>query len=80
MKVTAVAVTYGRKINLEQYGFAKFNSMHLEVSAWADLEDGDDFAQVEAQLREQCRLAVKSEAQRIIKQNNPQQQKEEQNG
>jgi hypothetical protein len=75
MKVTAIAVTYGRKINLQN-----FNSLHIEVSAWADLEDGDDFAQSEEQLREQCRLAVKGEAQRLKQQNKPQQPQEEQNG
>ena len=67
MKVTAIAVTYGRKINLETYGFAKFNSLHVEVSAWADLEDGEVMADVETELRRQCRDAVRQEFQRVVK-------------
>lgn len=65
MKVTAIAVTYGRKINLQN-----FNSAHVEVSVWADLEDGEVFVQVESELRRQCRDAVRQEFQRLVKAGN----------
>ena len=62
MKLTAIAVTYGRKHNLGNY-----NSAHVEVSLWADLEEGEDVAAATLELRERARDEVKAELMRLIK-------------
>ena len=40
-QIKMVSITYGRKMNLENY-----NSAHVEISAWADLDPEDDNADV----------------------------------
>lgn len=40
-EIKTISVTYGRKMNLEN-----FNSAHVEISAWADLDPEDDNADV----------------------------------
>lgn len=53
MKLKTISVTYGRKLNL-----GDFNSVHSEVSLWADLEDGDDEASAANALRDMARNQV----------------------
>lgn len=53
MRLTNISVTYGRKLNL-----GDFNSVHSEVSLWADLEDGDDEASAANALRDMARNQV----------------------
>jgi len=53
MKLKTIAVTYGRKLNL-----GDFNSVHSEVSLWADLEGGDDEATAADALRQMARNQV----------------------
>lgn len=60
MKVSTIAVCYGRKFNLGEY-----NSLHLEATVWADLEEGDDPDRVMADLQGQTREAVKREYLRL---------------
>ena len=60
MKLTTVSATYERKNNLGDY-----NSAHIGVSLWADLEDGDDPAMATDALREMARNHVMTEMARI---------------
>lgn len=60
MKLTTIAVTYGRKMNLGDY-----NSVHSEVTLWADLEAGDDEALATDGLRQMARHHVMSELARL---------------
>ena len=60
MKINAVAVAYQRRFNLGDY-----QSLGLECTIWADLEEGDEPDQVIATLQEQARIAVKREHSRI---------------
>lgn len=53
MQLKTISVTYGRKLNL-----GDFNSVHSEVSLWADLEDGDDEASAANALRDMARNQV----------------------
>lgn len=53
MRLTNISVTYGRKLNL-----GDFNSVHSEVSLWADLEEGDDEASAANALRDMARNQV----------------------
>lgn len=53
MRLKTISVTYGRKLNL-----GDFNSVHSEVSLWADLEDGDDEASAANALRDMARNQV----------------------
>src|SRR3712207_781247 len=57
MRVTSVAVTYGRKFNL-----GDFNSAHLEISLWAELEEGDTAEQVRDELWQRAKASVKEQA------------------
>jgi hypothetical protein len=57
MKVTTTSVTYGRKFNL-----GDFNSAHIEISIWAELEEGDDPETVRKQLWEEAKASVKDQA------------------
>lgn len=59
MKLNTIAVTYGRKLNL-----GDFNSQHVEVSLWADLDDGDDEATAAEALRSMARNQVMIELSR----------------
>lgn len=56
MKVTTIACSYERKFNLGDY-----NSLKLEVTSWADLEDGDDPAECRRKLLGECRDHVRDE-------------------
>lgn len=60
MQLDKVAVTYGRKFNLGDY-----ESAHIEISLWADLEEGDDEAAATEALREMARNHVMAEAARV---------------
>jgi hypothetical protein len=56
MKIDKVAGGYSRKFNLGNY-----NSLELEVTCWADLEEGDDPVMCIVRLQDLCREAVKRE-------------------
>lgn len=60
MKLTTISVTYGRKFNLGDY-----NSVHIEMSAWADLDDVDDPVLANEALRQMVRNNVQSELARL---------------
>lgn len=60
MKLTAISATYGRKMNLGDY-----NSVHAEVTLWADLEEGDDPAASAEALRQMARNNVMQELSRV---------------
>ena len=60
MKLTTISITYGRKLNLGDY-----NSVHSEISLWADLEDGDSATEAASELREMARLQVMLELARL---------------
>lgn len=55
--IKTVSVTYGRKLNLGDY-----NSANVEISIWAELEDGDNEADVTAALWEMAKNNVKAQA------------------
>lgn len=57
MKITTVSVTYGRKLNLGDY-----NSANIEMSIWAELEEGDNEAEVAGALWEMAKNNVKAQA------------------
>lgn len=61
MKLTTISATYGRKQNLGDY-----NSAHVEISLWADLDDGDDEAAAAEALRNMARAQVMLEMVRIV--------------
>lgn len=56
-RITQVNVTYGRKFNLGDY-----NSAHIEISLWAELDEGDDAEAVTQDLWTQAKEAVKEQA------------------
>jgi hypothetical protein len=60
MKLTAISATYGRKINLGDY-----NSAHVEMTLWADLEENDDPAASAEALRQMARNNVMQEMARV---------------
>jgi len=60
MKLKAISATYGRKVNLGDY-----NSAHIEMSLWADLEEGDDPASAAEALRQMARNQVMTEMVRV---------------
>lgn len=60
MKLTQVSATYGRKFNLGDY-----ESMHIEISLWAQLDDNDDEAEASEALRQMARNHVMAEAARV---------------
>jgi hypothetical protein len=60
MRLKTVSVTYGRKLNL-----GDFNSVHAEISLWADLEEGDDEAAAAEALRSMARNQVMLELARV---------------
>lgn len=61
LKVTSIATCYERKFNLETYGGNKYESMKLESTAWADVDEGEDVAVCFAALQLQCRESVRKE-------------------
>ena len=60
MKLTTISATYDRKMNLGDY-----NSAHIAMTLWADLEDGDDPAIAAEALRTMARHQVMAEMVRI---------------
>ena len=62
MQVKTVSITYGRKFNLQD-----FNSAHIEVSTWADLDEGDDPQEVTARLFSEAKEAVKEQAMPLVR-------------
>ncbi|MCI0690646.1 hypothetical protein L0337_01420 [candidate division KSB1 bacterium] len=65
MKATEITVWYGGKINL-----GDFNSVHIEATAGALLEEGDTVKTATAQLFEDVKEAVRAQA-RALKTKNP---------
>ncbi len=62
VKVSTISVSYQRKFNLGDY-----NSLGLEATIWADLEEGDDPQAVMLRLQDQVRESVKREFARLPK-------------
>lgn len=60
MKLKTISTTYGRKMNLGDY-----NSVHIEMSLWADLEEGEDEAAAAEALRTMTRNQVMAEMARL---------------
>ena len=60
MRLKTISVTYGRKLNLGDY-----NSVHVETSLWADLDEGDDEASAAENLRQMARNQVTAEMARV---------------
>lgn len=56
MQVTAVSVTYGRKLNL-----GDFCSAHVEISMWADVTEEDDLDSVMHELWNMSKANVKAQ-------------------
>jgi hypothetical protein len=56
-QIKTVSVTYGRKMNLGDY-----NSANIEMSIWAELEEGDNEAEVASALWEMAKNNVKAQA------------------
>lgn len=63
-QIKTVSVTYGRKLNLGDY-----NSANVEISIWAELEDGDNEADVTAALWEMAKNNVKAQALPLVQKN-----------
>jgi len=60
MKITTISVTYERKINLGDY-----NSAHIGLTLWADLDEEDDATMMAAHLQRQARELAKLEYKRL---------------
>lgn len=60
MVLKTISTTYGRKLNL-----GDFNSVHIEMALWADLEEGDDEAAAAEALRQMARHQVMAEMARL---------------
>lgn len=60
MQLKTISVTYGRKFNL-----GDFNSIHSEITLWADLDEGDDEALAAEALRTMARNQVMLELARV---------------
>lgn len=65
MKLTAVSLTYGRKLSL-----GEFNNAHLEVNLGADIEEGDDLNAVMHDLWHMARQNIKVHAQHLTSRGN----------
>ena len=61
MQVKTVSITYGRKFNLQDY-----NSANIEVSAWADVEEGEDSRAAIDALFAEAKDAVKAQAEPLV--------------
>lgn len=64
MNIKTVSVTYGRKFNLGDY-----NSANVEISIWAELEEGDSEAEATAALWEMAKNNVKAQALPLVQKN-----------
>ena len=62
MKITTVAVTYGRKFNLGDY-----ESMHIELTAWADIDEDERPDEATAALFADVKQAVRLQAVPVLK-------------
>jgi len=60
MKIRTISVTYERKINLGDY-----NSAHIGLTLWADLDEGDSHDECVTALQRQARNYAKGEYQRL---------------
>ena len=60
-KITTVSVTYERKVNLGDY-----NSAHIGISIWAELEEGDDPKAITEQLYEDAKGHVKAQTLPVV--------------
>jgi hypothetical protein len=60
MNITTISATYGRKHNLGDY-----NSANVEMTLWAQLEEGDDEAACANALRDMARNHVMTELARV---------------
>lgn len=56
-RITGISVTYGRKFNL-----GDFNSAHLEISLYAELDEDDSPEDARAQLWADAKASVKEQA------------------
>jgi len=56
MRVTQISTTYERKFNLGDY-----QSLKLAVTAWASLDEDDDYGDAVKALQADCRCAVREE-------------------
>jgi hypothetical protein len=66
VRIKTVMVTYGRKFNLALVGHGDFESAHIEVTLWADVEDDDDVNKGLETLRQTARDHVRSEFFRLL--------------
>lgn len=60
MRLKTISATYDRKLNLGDY-----NSAHISISLWADVELGDDPATCGEALRQMARHQVMAEIARL---------------
>lgn len=60
MKIKTISVKYGRKFNLQDY-----NSLALEVTYFADIDEGDDATAIVLQLQDAAREDVRREYGRL---------------
>ena len=70
MIVKTISVTYGRKFNLawgEGWDQGQYESLHVEETMWADLEEGDNETECEEALRAQVVDSVKALALPVLK-------------
>lgn len=62
MRVKQISVVYERKFNLGDY-----NSAHIGLTLWADLDEGEDPDAAVRELQQQAREFAKAEYRRLIK-------------
>jgi len=62
MTIKTISVTYERKINLGDY-----NSAHIGLTLWADLDDDEDHAEAVVKLQRQAREFAKAEYKRLVR-------------
>ena len=56
-----ISVTYGRKFNLDDY-----ESLHVEQTLWADLDEGDDPADCQVELWDFAKQSVKCQVMPVL--------------
>jgi len=61
VKPTNVSVTYGRKFNL-----GEFQSAHIEISIWAEVDEEDDLNEAMGQLWSMAKENVRAQALPLI--------------
>lgn len=60
MRVKTVSVTYERKLNLGDY-----NSAHIGLTLWADLDESEDAVEAARELQRQARDLAREEYRRL---------------